>query len=365
MAVGKEKADKITTLQATVIILSFMLAAGLLTLPRVTVEDSKTPDVWISTILAGGIIFLSGWIIVKLSQRFPESTFYQYVQRIIGRAAGKVIGVLLVIYFVCIAGFEIRSVEEVTAFFLLEGTPAWAISAPFMWISLYLCMGGIGTIGRICQIIFPITASIFLLICLLGLNVFELNNLRPVLSEGVMPVFKALKVTTLTFTGTECMLIILCRMEKPKRATRVIGLAIGIAVVFYITAVILCIGAFSVEGVMTRTWPFLDLARSFEVEYLVFERFESLLLSIWIMQIFSTFTIAFYCASLGISQILNRSYSKTLFILLPVIYILSQIPKNLNELFSFGTVIGNMAIILYALLPLPLLLISHWRGVRS
>ncbi|WP_025716381.1 GerAB/ArcD/ProY family transporter [Paenibacillus sp. 1-18] len=107
MTVGKEKAGKITTLQTTVIIVSFMLAAGLLTLPRVMVEDSRTPDVWISIILAGGVVFLSGWIMVKLSQRFPESTFYQYVQRIIGKTAGKVIGLLLVIYFICIAGFSI------------------------------------------------------------------------------------------------------------------------------------------------------------------------------------------------------------------------------------------------------------------
>lgn len=119
------------------------------------------------------------------------------------------------------------------------------------------------------------------------------------------------------------------------------------------------------EGVLSRTWPFLDLARSFEVEYLLLERFESLLLTIWIMQIFATFSIAFYCASLGVSQILNSSYSKMLFILLPFIYLLSQIPKNLNELFSFGTVIGNVAFALFVLLPLPLLLISRWRGVGS
>ncbi|MGG4207163.1 GerAB/ArcD/ProY family transporter [Paenibacillus jamilae] len=364
MARGK-KTDKITTLQTTTIVLCFMLAAGLLTLPRVAVEAAKTPDVWMSVILAGAATFLFGWVIVKLSSRFPESTFYQYVQRITGKAIGKVLGILFVIYFICIAAYEIRSVEEVTSFFLLEGTPVWAISAPFIWISLYLCLGGIGTLGKICQVIFPITAAIFVLICLLSLNIFELNNLRPVLSEGVMPVLKTLKTTTLTLTGTECLLFILCRMEKPKKATKAIGLAIGISVVFYTAALILCIGAFSVEGVMTRTWPFLDLARSFEVEYLLLERFESLLLSIWIMQIFATFSIAFYCASLGVSQILNSSYSKVLFILLPFIYVLSQIPKNLNELFSFGTMIGNAAFVLFALLPLPLLLISHWRGLRS
>ncbi|MEC0182393.1 spore germination protein [Paenibacillus peoriae] len=362
---GKEKVDKITTLQMTGIVFCFMLAAGLLTLPRVAAEAGGAPDVWMSVILAGGITFLFGWIMVKLSQRFPDSTFYEYVQRITGKAVGKTLGMLLVIYFVGLAGFEIRSVEEITSFFLLEGTPAWAISAVFMWISLYLCMGGINVIGRVCQIIIPITTSIFVLICLLGLNVFEPNYLRPVFSEGVMPVFAALKSTALTFTGSECMLIILCRMDKPEKATRALGIGIGIVTLFYTAAVILCIGAFSVEGVVTRTWPFIDLARSFEVDYLVLERFESLLLSIWIMQIFATFSIALYCASLGMTQILNASKSKILFILLPAVYVLSQIPKNLNELFSFGTMIGNAALILFALLPLPLLLISRWRRVRS
>ncbi|APB72728.1 spore gernimation protein [Paenibacillus polymyxa] len=364
MARGK-KADKITTLQTTAIVVCFMLAAGLLTLPRVAVEVAKTPDAWISVILAGAATFLFGWIMIKLSSRFPETTFYQYVQRITGKVIGKGIGMLIVIYFVCIAAFEIRSVEEVTSFFLLEGTPAWAISAPFMWLSLYLCMGGVGALGKICQLVFPVTAAIFLLICLLSLNIFELNNLRPVLSEGAMPVLRTLKTTILTLTGTESLLFIYCRMEKPEKATKAIGLAIGIAVAFYTATLILCIGAFSIEGLLSRTWPFLDLARSFEVEYLLLERFESLLLTIWIMQIFATFSIAFYCASLGVSQILNSSYSKMLFILLPFIYLLSQIPKNLNELFSFGTVIGNVAFALFALLPLPLLLISYWRGARS
>ncbi|WP_274483934.1 GerAB/ArcD/ProY family transporter [Paenibacillus polymyxa] len=123
-----------------------------------------------------------------------------------------------------------------------------------------------------CQLILPITAAIFLLICLLSLNIFEVNNLRPVLSEGVMPVLKTLKTTILTLTGTESLLIILCRMEKPEKATKAIGLAIGIAVCFYTATLILCIGAFSLEGVLSRTWPFLDLARSFEVEYLLLER---------------------------------------------------------------------------------------------
>ena len=54
------------------------------------------------------------------------------------------------------------------------------------------------------------------------------------------------------------------------------------------------IGALSIDGVVTRTWPTIDLMRSFEISGLIFERFESLLLVIWIMQIFATYTISYY-----------------------------------------------------------------------
>ncbi|MCC3381532.1 GerAB/ArcD/ProY family transporter [Paenibacillus farraposensis] len=358
----KVKAEKLTTLQTVGVLTCAILASGLLSLPRTAVEESRTADAWISVLIGGAIAFVAGWIMAKMSQKYPNMTFYQYVQKITGKAVGKVIGLLIVVYFIALAGYETRSVEEITSFFLLEGTPAWAISAPFIWVSLYLCMGGIMAIGRMCQIILPISAFIFVLICLLSLNVFELNHLRPVLAEGVMPVFKALKSTTPTFTGSECLLIITCFMEKPEKATKVVAWGTGIATLFYVTTVFLCIGVFTVEGVVTRTWPFIDLARCFEVDFLVLERFESLLLSIWIMQIFATFSIALYIASVGISQILNVSYSKTLFILIPLIYVLSQIPTNLNEVFSFGGMVGNGAIVLFGILPLPLLLISRWRG---
>lgn len=62
----------------------------------------------------------------------------------------------------------------------------------------------------------------------------------------------------------------------------------------------------SVDGVTAMTWPTLNLIRSFEMPGLIFERFESLLLVIWIMQLFATFSVSFYAASLGLSQIFKK-----------------------------------------------------------
>jgi spore germination protein len=68
--------DQITTPQAAVVVINFILGTGILTLPRASVEKVKTPDVWITVILGGVIAMIAGVIIVKLSQQFPEKTFF-------------------------------------------------------------------------------------------------------------------------------------------------------------------------------------------------------------------------------------------------------------------------------------------------
>ena len=80
-------------------------------------------------------------------------------------------------------------------------------------------------------------------------------------------------------------------------------MGIGISTAIYLITVVMVVGSLSLDGIKTRTWPTLDLVRSFEIQGLIFERFESLLLVIWILQIFSTFAITHYCASVGIRDL--------------------------------------------------------------
>ena len=168
---------------------------------------------------------------------------------------------------------------------------------PFMWIGLYLIMSGINSIARMFEIIFPITV-LFLIISFMSIGIFEIDNLRPVLGLGIKPVLDGIKTTSLAYTGPEIMLILLVFMEQRNKAVKAILVGISIPLIFYVITVVMVIGALSIDGVVTRTWPTIDLMRSFEISGLIFERFESLLLVIWIMQIFATYTISYYAAAL-------------------------------------------------------------------
>ncbi|WP_433747506.1 spore germination protein [Paenibacillus amylolyticus] len=350
---------KLTTTQAVVIIVNYMLGAGILTLPRTTSKAVGTPDVWISIIMSGLIITGVGIILVTLCRRFPEKTVFQFTREITGSWIAYILGCAMIMYFIIIAAFEIRVLADVTGMYLLERTPTWAIVMVFMWIGIYLISGGLSVVVRVFEIILPITIIIFVIEILLSNQLFEIGNLRPVLGDGIMPVFKGLKPALLSYTGYEVMLVMTAYMKNPKKSNKAISWGILISTAIYLITVVMVVGSLSLDGIKTRTWPTLDLVRSFEIQGLIFERFESLLLVIWIMQIFSTTAITHYCASVGIRDLFRTPKIKgIMYGLLPFIYLTAMMPKTVEDTFALGDMLGNASVFLFAILPLVLLLMS-------
>ncbi|SFA89500.1 MULTISPECIES: GerAB/ArcD/ProY family transporter [unclassified Bacillus (in: firmicutes)] len=350
--------DRITTSQAVMFISNFIFGAGILTLPRITTEKIKTPDSWIAVIVSGIFIMFMVFLIFKLCQRYPSETFYQFNQKLIGKWLGSLLSLIVVAYYIGLSAFEVRAMAETTRLFLLQGTPTWAVMMPFLWIGFYLVMGGINSIARMLEIIFPITVLFFLVVMFLGISIFEVDNIRPVLGMGVMPVVKGLTTTSLSFAGFEIILIIFMFMKEKNKPKRLVLLGVGGPIIFYTITVVMVIGALSIDGVLSQTWPVLTFVRSFEIKGLLFERFDSLLLVIWIMQIFATYIIALFAAVLGLAQVFGKSPHPFIYVSVPVIYFIAMIPKNINGVFKMGGMIGNFAFYLFCFIPILLLLIS-------
>ncbi len=251
---------------------------------------------------------------------------------------------------------------EVTGLFLLEGTPTWAIIMPFMWVGLYLIIGGVNPIARLFEIIFPITIVIFLIVTFMSLGIFEIDNVRPVLGLGMLPVLKGIKTATLAFLGPEIMLLIVAFMKKPDKAVKVVLVGLSIPLIFYVITVVMVIGALSIDGVVMKTWPTLELMRSFEIPGLIFERFESFFTCDLDYANICYLYYHLLCSFFRLAQLFKKNIHPFMYGLLPIIYIIAMIPKNINDLFKFGDMIGNIALFLFGVLPLMLLLISKLKG---
>jgi spore germination protein len=356
--------DRITTIQAAVVVSNALLGSGILTLPRSAAVSIQTPDAWITVLLGGLLAIIAGIVMAALSRAFPGATVFQFNNKLVGKYVGFVISLTFITYFFMTAAYQVRTVTEVTGLFLLEGTPPWAIVMIFMWVSFYLLTGGINAIARLFEIILPITIVIYLLIMLFGLKLFELDNIRPVLGDGIWPVLKGIKTTALSFLGVETILVLTAFMSNHRKSIKAVAWGAAIPMVLYFITVVMVIGSLGLDGVVTRVWPTLDLVRSFEVQGLIFERFESLLLVIWIMQIYSTYTIMYYAASLGLSQLTGISYLKCLFALLPIVFIISAMPQNLTAVFAFGNLLGQSAAYIFGIGSLLLLILCKMTNRR-
>lgn len=360
----KRTDDKITSSQATVFLTNTVLGAGILTMPRSVTQAMKSPDSWITIVIGGIAIMPVILLMVRLCLKFQGQTIFEFAGKIVGQWLGKFLCLLLILYFIIIAGFEIRSLAEVGLFFLLEGTPIWAMVLPFIWIGTYLVSGGINSIARVYQIVFPITILVLIISYGFSLRLFEISNLRPVLGEGIIPVLHGLKSSILVYSGCEVVMTIVAFMDNPKQAAKAMLGGIAIPFGLYLLTVIFVIGGLSINSVITSTWPTIDLIRSFEITGFFVERLEFPLMVIWLMQMFCNFCSFFFQASLGISQLFKLSYQPVIFVMVPLLYLSTMVPKSRQDLFALGDAIGIMGVWLFLLIPV-LLSIVWWIRVKG
>lgn len=356
--------DRITTPQAAVIIANSLLAAGIVTLPRVLAEKMNTPDGWIAVIAGSVISLVLGLIIVNLSQRFPGKTFFEYSQSIVGKWLGRSINLALIVYCVLLAGFELRSMAEIVNYLLLERTPKEVIIIVFIFVGVYLTVGGLNPIARLVELVLPITVILLITNLLLSLKIFDIDNLRPVLGMGIMPVLKGIPVTWLSYAGLETMLFVTAFMDRPEKAGKALLVGILIPAFFYLFTVITVIGSLSVEQVATLTWPTISAVRSYEYTGILLERYESLLIVVWLIQIFTTYAIYHYFVALGLSHTFKKSYQKYIYAVLPIFYLIAMYPKNINQLYALGDFIGRIFMGIAGLLA-PILLVISWLRERA
>lgn len=358
--------DHITSVQTTVLVASFILGVGILTLPRTVSEKVGTGDVWISVILGGLLAMLLGMLLAKISLYFPGQTLYEYSRMTAGKWVGGLINLIFAAYFTCLAGFEIRVLAEVTSFFLLPTTPREVTMGVILLASIYLVVGGINPIARLYEIFLPVTVILFFMVLLMGFKNFDIDNLRPLLEQGWMPVIKGTEPTTLSYLGFETMLFLPAFMEKPRHAIRAVLAGIAIPMLFYMLTVIVVVGVLTIDDVVTLTFPTIELVRSFELTGIFFERYESFLFAVWILQIFTTLSLCHYLSGLGLSQLFRKQKMKLiLYGLLPVMFVVALLPNNINDVFTLGYYISYWMIGMAIVIPSLLFAIAKMRGMLN
>lgn len=356
--------EQITSKQVTLSIFQYLVGSGILSLPRAATEETRNHDAWISVLVAGILIMGIVYVVTKVSMMFPERTFFQYSQEVFGKWIGRLLSLVFSGYFLFQAGYQSRIMAEVIHMHLLTNTPKSVLMIVFMAVGTYLVVGGVNALARFCEFVSPITLLLVLVVLLLALSNVEIDNLRPVLVDGVMPIAKGIMSVALPYTGAESVLILYAFMKKSDHAVRATVVGIGIATVMYTLVTMVTIGTLTAAETQTLLLPVMDMAKEISFPGGFFERFELLLLVFWVLFMYTTYTYSQYFASLGLSQLFNKKLTPFVYAVLPLIYGIAVYPSDINAAYEMGRKMAVFGIGLVILLPLLIWIFVKIRKVK-
>jgi spore germination protein KB len=349
---------KISSLQMAFMMYPTIVATAILGVPSITAKYAKT-DLWLSPIFAALIGYLTVYIAYKLHKLYPKQTVFQFTEKIIGRIPGKILGFLLLFFYIQNTGLIIRGYAEFLVGSFLVRTPIGVIMASMVLLCAFIVRGGIEVLGRAAELfvpvfIFPISILIFLLIPDL-----DFKNIFPVLGNGIIPPIMGAIVPGGWFSEFFLIIFLLPFLKDMKK-----GMKSGMMTVFAVmmTLIVVNLTVLFVLGSTTSTklYPLMNASRYISFADF-FEHVESVAMAVWIVGAFVKISVFYYVSALGTAQWLNLSdYRPVVWPIgiLIVIFSLWSLPSSVDVSRNDINVFPLQGMLMQTIIPLLLLVIA-------
>ncbi|MFB5195777.1 spore gernimation protein KB [Bacillus sp. AFS073361] len=325
-----EKA-KVSSFQMFVLIVMFEMGSAIL----LGLGSQVKQDSWIAILfgLAGGIIVF--FIYYRLYMYFPDLPLTSYLQKIVGKWLGRIIGFLYIIYFIYIASRVLRDFGELLTTTIYNSTPLFVINTLMIITIIYGLHKGFEVIARVGEIFFGVVyfAAILGMLLIVFSGLIHLGNLKPILENGWKPIIKTLLRETIVFPFGEMVVFTMLLPflnEKSKAKIVCIGGMILAGINITITSIV-NITVLGVSLYYRSTFPLLTTIGKIQIADFI-ERLDVLFMLYLIIGGFFKISIFYYAAVAGAADIFQIKNQRKL-----------GFPIGLIVLFSSITIASNFA----------------------
>jgi spore germination protein (amino acid permease) len=345
----------ITKFQLFFMLIQTQIGIGLLSLPNVVQKTAKG-DGWISTIVAGlavQFILIIYWLLVR---RFPNYTYTEITQKILGRFLGKFFNLVIYMNFILLGGLVTILFTRLINLWLLPLTPSWVLSIIIVMASIYLTISDLRMIARF----FVLASSlIFIVLFLSILSLFipkEIQFIFPIGSSGLKNILMGSNNSLLAMLGFEGLLFMFpFIIHNKKGVLKTISLANLFITIFYTYFIFITLITFSPEQLAQMREPILNLFRG--LTYKMIDRLDLLFLSIWIVPMTTSVIAYLFFASKSLN-LEKKSYPKAVIINGIIIFLISLIPHDDKTVNLFNKYVTYFSYAVVFIIPTLLLVLS-------
>lgn len=359
---GDEKQDKVDYRIVTIALILGVMEFETYTFTKSVILVAHQ-NAWVSILLGSFIMVAIVYMLYRLAVRFPEETLFEYCGKVWGNLLGSVIKALYLVFWFA---FLIIIVDE----FSIANQILFLPSTPPIVPKVILVMGAawLGSYGMIAILRFFQVVSLFallplVLVGLLAIPDLHLENFMPVLSEGVIPIYKGIVQDLGAYQGVELILFLTPFLVKPKKMYRPILWGIGGLTLTGLMLSIISVGILGVENTTISIWPGIATVSAIQLPGFPVERFELFLTISWIVAIFTTICLVLYLFAYGIGQMIHQKLNERLFYLVGICVVLISewINPSFTLLQQLRQYLNQVNILFILVLPLLTLILAMIR----
>ncbi|WP_281890339.1 endospore germination permease [Paenibacillus sp. YYML68] len=358
---------RISTLQLTTLLVMFIISSSTLLIPSLLTIHAKQ-DAWLSVLLGLTASTPLVYMYVTLGSKQAGLSIVEYSERVLGRTAGFVVNLLLLMYFILLTSALLRQLGDMITTLVLPETPIQAIIFLMMVVIIFAVRTGLESFARASQIFFPWVMLFIVLLLVSLVPEIELKHIFPVLEEGLPRVIKgAWNLVGIPFLDMVIFLMVCPYVKEQARVGQAFlqAFVVGGLIVFLVTTyAIVVIGP---ESAAHAVYPVFSLAQKVSIGNFI-QRIEVLVGGVWFISLFFKITVCFYAATLAMAQMFRlQSLNTPVYplALLVCVNSLVLLPSSIYFL-HVAAEIWTPSVLLYGLfIPLVLLTVQKLRRLRS
>lgn len=263
-------------------------------------------DAWISALLTPIFGMPVIWICWYLGSKYPGLSFVEIIRKILGKWVGTIVAASYVSICLTLSYHVPWYVGDFVTTQVMYETPEYVINMLFMIAVVIAILYGIETIARASEIYFIFVLILSVLTVILVSPNANLDNLQPVLENGIVPVLKGSYALSnfIIFPIILLMMIYPAHIDNTSEAKKsIFG---GFLLVGFITFIIILMSILVLGSRITAIskYPTYLLAKEISLG-IIFTRLEFIVAGTWIVTQFMMGTLVSFAAIKGLSDLLG------------------------------------------------------------
>lgn len=283
-------------------------------------------DAWVASLLAtlSSIPFVL--CVAYLGLRFPDKTIVEYSEVLLGKFFGKLVALVLVLYWIHVAATVARELGEAYTVAIMPETPILVFMIVTVFLAANAARNGLEVVGRMGDNGVWVVLFFLILMFILPYDQMRFKNLAPVLARGFRPVVEPMGTAVSFFVMHFSVVgMLLPYLNNPKDAARysVYAVLVSGLLMTWLTAALVAVFGPTVSAL---TMPAYSLSRIISIADFL-ERIEALTMGAWTLSTAIKLALFLWASAVGLAQLFGLSRFQ------PLVYPLAAITVAFGILF--------------------------------